>query len=541
MENKNNMPLIAGLYARVSTGRQENEATVESQLDEIKTRVAEKKHILPDENIFVDDGWNGEMLARPELDKMRDAAQNGHFKILYIYDRGRLARIFYMQEIVINELVDRDIEVISLHDIQAVTPEEKVLQAMQGVFHEYERVKIAERFRRGKLYKAKNGVIINGQALYGLTYIKKTETTPAEIKINDEEAKVVEMAWRWFGYEGASVREVIRRLYRLNIYPRKRKRDVWTKGPIIRMLKCRTYFDGIAYYNKSEAVVAKNPIKNGKYKKVKRTSRRVRLKEEWIPFNVPVIIKDQFLFERIQKILEDNKKYASKNRKYDYLLTGKTFCEHGFRRVGDGYSKGSNHYYRSAARIYQFPKETDCDCRGVNAVVLDGLFWNKLQEILTNPLLLKKQAEKWLRSKSDYTENTSKELENLRKQIEDLKEEELRYARMYGEGKIDSGQFEELMKGTKRKKNNYLGQIGDIKNRINEDSFKKVNLDELCEEAQRVIKSLDTTDRKQIVKDLVEKVIIKKGGDEVETWIHLQLYQAHQMGYGTEHRDSGFT
>jgi hypothetical protein len=39
----------------------------------------------------------------------------------------------------------------------------------------------------------------------------------------------------------------------------------------------------------------------------------------------------------------------------------------------------------------------------------------------------------------------------------------------------------------------------------------------------------------------VEKVIIKKGGDEVETWIHLQLNQAHQMGYGTERRDCRFT
>jgi len=67
----------------------------------------------------------------------------------------------------------------------------------------------------------------------------------------------------------------------------------------------------------------------------------------------------------------------------------------------------------------------------------------------------------------------------------------------------------------------------------------KVDLNELCEEAQRVIKSLDTADREQVVKDLVEKVIIKKGGDEVETWAHLPLYQAHLMGYGTERRNCG--
>jgi site-specific DNA recombinase len=534
MENKS--PLIAAIYIRVSTGRQENEETIDSQLDEVKKRVMADGNVIPEENIFKDDGWTGEMLQRPGLDAMRDAASVGKFQVLYVYDRGRISRVFFHQEIVIEELSDKGIGFISLHDINALTPEEHVLQSMQGVFHQYERIKIAERFRRGKLYKAKNKVIVNGQALYGYTYIRKTETTPAEIRINDDEAEVVEKICRWLGYEGLSIRGIIQKLYKLKIYPRKRKRDIWTKGPIERILKCKTYFDGIAYYNKSEAVIAKNPLKNGKYKKVKRTSRRKRPEDEWIPFEIPVIINDQFLYKRIQKILEDNKKYASKNKKYDYLLTGKTFCDCGYRRVGDGYSKGNNHYYRSAARIYRFPKETDCSCQGVNAVVLDGLFWNKLEEILTTPILLKRYAEKWLMHKNEYADNANNELANLNKKLELLKDEQLRYAKMYGENVIDAGQFEKLIAGTKQKKNDFIYQISDVKKRVQDDNLNTVNVNELCEEAQRVIKSLDTTDRKQVVKDLVEKVIIKKGGDEVETWIHLPLYQAHQMGYGTERR-----
>ena len=43
----------------------------------------------------------------------------------------------------------------------------------------------------------------------------------------------------------------------------------WTKGPIVRILKCDTYVTGKAYYNKSESVVAKHPIKDTKYKKIK--------------------------------------------------------------------------------------------------------------------------------------------------------------------------------------------------------------------------------------------------------------------------------
>ncbi len=534
--SENKTPLIVALYARVSSSNQEVQQTIQSQLDEIKSRIEADGNILPKQNIFIDDGWTGEMLQRPSLDLMRDGAKTGNFKALYVYDRGRLSRIFFHQEIVLEELRDKDVEFISLHDVKAITPEEQVLQSMQGVFHQYERIKIIERFRRGKLYKAKQGIIINGDALYGYSYIKKTDKSPTSYQINEKEAEIVRKIFRWVGVEGLSMRGVIMKLYRMGVYPKKRKKDTWSKGPIVRMLKNRSYIDGIAFYNKSEAIVSKNPINKEKYKRVKRTSRRVRPTEDWIPFEIPKLIEDKSLFDKVQKILEDNKRYASKNRKYDYLLTGKTYCEHGFRRVGDGYSKGQNHYYRSAARIYEYPKETKCDCMGVNAVVLDGLFWDKLHKILINPVLLRKLAEKWFKERDNYSTSSVDEVANLKKQIDNLRGEEVKYAKMYGEGIVDSSQFEELMRGVKTKKRRYQDEIEEIKNKSNSENSADVSLIELCKEAESVIKSQDTTDRKQVVRELVDKIIIKKGGDEVETWIHIPLNQAHLMGYGAKRR-----
>jgi site-specific DNA recombinase len=227
----NNQPLVAALYARVSTGRQENEETIDSQIDEIKTRIEMDGNILSPEHIFKDDGWTGEMLQRPALDAMRDAAMTESFQVLYVYDRGRLSRVFAYQEVILEEIIDKGIQFITLHDVQAQTAEERVLQAMQGVFHEYERVKIAERMRRGKHYKAKAGVIINGDSLYGYKYIRKTDTEPVRYEINEDEARVVRMIFNWVGVEGISLRDVIRRLYEMKIPPRKRKREFWTKGP----------------------------------------------------------------------------------------------------------------------------------------------------------------------------------------------------------------------------------------------------------------------------------------------------------------------
>ena len=95
MENKS--PLVAAIYIRVSTGRQENEETIDSQLDEVKKRVMADGNVIPEENIFKDDGWTGEMLQRPGLDAMRDAASVGKFQVLYVYDRGRISRVFFHQ------------------------------------------------------------------------------------------------------------------------------------------------------------------------------------------------------------------------------------------------------------------------------------------------------------------------------------------------------------------------------------------------------------------------------------------------------------
>ncbi len=532
------IPPTAAYYTRVSTSRQENEQTIESQIAEIEKKIKEDGCILSSAYKYKDDGWSGSVLARPALDALRDACKNNLFNVLYVYDLGRLSRDFTSQLVLIEEIQNAGVKLISLHDINAENDEQSFARNVMGLFHDFEKKKIAERFRRGKMFKAGHGVLINGDALYGYTYIKKTENTASRYEINEDEMRIVRMIFRWVAIEGVSIRGVVMKLYRMGISPRKRKRDVWSKGPIIRMLKCRTYFDGIAYYNKSEAVESKHPTKDIKYKRVKKTSRKVRPFTDWIPFNVPKLFNDFFLFDKVQKILEDNKRYASKNRKYDYLLTGKTYCECGFRRVGDGYSKGSNHYYRSAARIYEFPKETECTCRGVNAVVLDKLYWAKFQEILTNPALLKKLAESWLKQQSDNSETPSKEIERIKEQIDRLKEEETRYVKIYAEGTIDSGQFEELIKGTRSKKKRFMEEIVEMEKKVNMPDTKKVDLDELCQEAQRVIKSQENNEKRQIIRDLVEKIVIKKGGDEVESWINIPLYQAHQMGYGIKRRNS---
>lgn len=529
METRQNN--IAALYARVSTAGQEHEQTIESQISEIKSRIEVDGLLLPTENIFVDDGWTGELLQRPGLDQMRDAAEENKFHTLYVYDRGRLSRVFAYQEIVIEELTNQGIKFVTLHDVQAVTPEERVLQAMQGVFHEYERVKIAERFRRGKLFKAKSGKLINGQSLYGYTYIKRGNEDSAKYEINTEEAEVVKMLFNWIGNERISLKEAIRRLHEMNIPPRRGKTPYWTKGPLVRLLQCDSYIKGEVYYNKTESYVGKKRATSSKYRRVKKNSRKFRPKEEWLIHKIPPIIEDYSLFERVQVILEQNKYTAARRRKHNYLLSGIIYCGCGNRRVGDGYSKGANHYYRCTERIYKFPAPKTCTLKGVNALALENKLWEELSRLLTNPETLSQHAQIWSESRNDTTEFIKKEKDRLLELITQVKEEELRYAKAYGGQTLEFDQFKLLTQETKRKKAIYQNQIDNLRIEPSNSIPSDITIDEVCKEATEIIKSIDPNTKTKIIRDIIDKVTIK-GNHEVEVEAHLPLTvnMAYQNG-----------
>src|ERR1700733_5276890 len=163
----------AAIYARVSSSKQSEEKTIDSQ---IETRIAyAEKHgfSIPDGWIFKDDGISGSIIQRPGLDSLRDLASSGSPDTILIYHPDRLARRFIYQTILLDEFSKNGIEVIFLKNKKAETPEEHLLEQFQGIFAEYERAQIAERCRRGRLHRARQGsVTVLANAPFGYRYVK---------------------------------------------------------------------------------------------------------------------------------------------------------------------------------------------------------------------------------------------------------------------------------------------------------------------------------------------------------------------------------
>ena len=212
------------IYMRVSTENQEKEETVQNQYMELMERISkdEDAYLAPD-CIYKDEGWSGAILERPALDKLRADAADGKFEMLYIYDRGRLARKFVYQEIVIDELNKHSVSVISLHDINGQSSEEQLMGGVMGLFHEYERVKITERMRIGKIRRVKeNKKLLGYQPRYGYDYHPRIKNGPdardGYFTINDTQAEVVRLIFELSG-SGMSKYSIKLELHHLGIPP----------------------------------------------------------------------------------------------------------------------------------------------------------------------------------------------------------------------------------------------------------------------------------------------------------------------------------
>lgn len=151
-----------------------------------------------------------------------------HQRLRVVSERQLDSGIFHFRPVVLilkKEIEEAGIKIVSLHDINNETPESGFAQNVMGLFHDYERIKIAERFRRGKLYKAKNGILFGWNAPYGYRYVKgDKKTIPGSFEVVKEEAEIVKMIFKWFVDEQMTIRKVILRLFEQKILPRKNKK-----------------------------------------------------------------------------------------------------------------------------------------------------------------------------------------------------------------------------------------------------------------------------------------------------------------------------
>ncbi|MFA5172933.1 MAG: recombinase family protein [Candidatus Paceibacterota bacterium] len=529
---------LVALYARVSTERQEVQKTIKTQLLAIKDFAEKQGYAIVER--YIDNGWSGGIFERPELDRLRQDAQSKKraWEAVIIYDPDRLSRIYSHQAFLTEEL-QKKVEIIFITISTPKNDEDKILYGVRGLFAEYERMKIKERFRLGKLRKVKEGHILTTEAPFGYNYIKRNENVHGYYKINENEARIIRDVFHWVADEKLTLRAVVRRLKEMNIKPRKSKRGVWNTTTLGTILRNKTYI-GEAHYGKSYAVEPEKPLKQEKYRKIRKTSRKIRPEEEWIKIPVPAII-DSYLFERVERQLKNNYEQSKRNRKNDYLLAGKIWCSCGCRRVGEGAQKGKHLYYRCSARNLNFPLPVECKERGINAKVVDSKLWERMVRFMSSPELLQEQVNRWGKSRKNRVNESVKDKEIVKKEVLKLKEERERYTKAYGAGvltleqlKWNSDEIGQKITSLEKEITAYETQEGQTEKL----SFPtKEEIEVFANKAKNTLNNLNFEEKSRIVKDAIDKIVGYK--EKLKVIGKLPITTLNYVGLQTINGNSG--
>ncbi len=497
-----------GIYARVSSEAQEARGAIGSQLDALRTRIAKEGDELVGE--FCDDGYSGARLDRPGLDALRDQAEAGGFEAVWCLSPDRLARAYVYQVVILDELARLGVRVI-FSDAPPIAddPQARLLTQVQGVIAEYERAKIAERNRRGKLWRSRAGEVVSAKAPYGYRRVARDATGPAHLEVFEPEAAVVRRIFDDYVSGGHSIREIGRRLSTDAVESPTGQAD-WWHSTVSRVLRNEAYV-GRVYFNQTESLPAASG--HGRHAK----TQRKRPREEWIAIACPPIIADA-VFEAAQAVSRDNSRFSPRRLPEDleaWLLRGLVRC--GVCRVGVNTHKmvspsGTVHRYywcrnHINVRIGGPPR---CSERNIRADALDAFVFEQVRAALLNPdLLVAGQAAVTAATPVADDELLAAELARLDRKLEANQAERRRLADLYQSGLIDLDDMKRRARdidGRHRSLTDQRDNLADQRRELAVDNGLRRRVGDFARLAAAGIDQLTFQQRQQLLRLVVEEV-----------------------------------
>lgn len=378
------------LYARVSTERQERQRTIDSQLEVVRVRANSEGWQVA--MICLDDGHSGAHLDRPGLDRVRDAAAARLIDAVVVLCPDRLARNYVHQMIVLEELGRFGVQVVFCEGGQTDDPHGRLLVQIQGAVAEFERTKIIERNRRGKLFRARQGAVVSGQAPYGYRKVAASEGLPARLEIYEPEADVIRQIFSWHVHEALSVRQIAIRLTESRI-PSPKGKPVWSTSTLDRLLRQDAYA-GTFFYNKRSYLPPQERVP--RHSPGHRPITQFRPRSEWIGVAVPTIV-DLKTWTHSQSLHQMNSRFSPRHVGAEkYLLRYLVRCgECGQARASGGRTRPDGHedrYYRCDAVLpmHLRAERLRCSQPSTRADELDELVWQEVERHLHHPDLIVK-------------------------------------------------------------------------------------------------------------------------------------------------------
>ena len=516
------MKRTAAIYARVSSDRQREEGTIASQRAALLEYAQANELMVPPEWIFEDEGYSGAVLTRPALERLRDLAAEGQLEAVLVYAPDRLSRKYAYQVLLIEEFARRGVETLFVKSPSAQTPEERLLLQFQGMIAEYERAPIAERTRRGRRYRAKEGLInVLSAAPYGYRYVKKTEHSQAYFVVEESQAEVVRKVFSLYTKEGWSIGAIARYLNQQKIGTRT-GRGPWQDATLWGMLRNPAY-QGRAAYGKTQNCpsqrMSRQTRQNGGF--ARRPSSKAIDPSQWIEIAVPALVSTEE-FTLAQERLAQNQRLSLRNTKEPSLLQGLLVCEQcGYSMYRSSTRKGSRplHYYRCGGADSRPDRPRVCSCRMIRLDYLDDLVWRQILELLRSPELIRSELER-RRWESLNSSPGQQRKEQLERELSRSKQQMDKLLDAYQEDLLNLADLRERAPALKKKIAALESERQTLSVRLlDEQRWIELNqsLNAFVTRLNQAAQNLSNADRQKIVRLLVKQIDV---GKEVITIHH---------------------
>jgi site-specific DNA recombinase len=422
------------IYVRVSTTRQAQQQTIEQQRERLVAHARAQDWGLREEHIFRDDGYSGSVLARPGLDRLRDAARNREIDRILVTAPDRLARNYVQQMVLLEEFARAGCAVDFLDRPMSDDPHDQLLLQIRGAVAEYERTLIAERMRRGRLRKLRAGLLLPWtRPPYGYRLDPERPRDPTGVTLAPDEAAVVAELFALYLEPGASLARLAQTL-QWRAIPTPSGNDRWS-GPTIRGILGNPTYTGQVYAQRTR--YREPQVRRSATHALGRPhgSATPQPPDTWIAVGAVPPIVSRERFDQVQAKLAQNRAFSSRNNTaHQYLLRALVSCGRCLLACTARTLNGRNHYYLCNGKHRNGSARCDppCPSRYIPAAQLDALVWADLCELVRDPAhiqaaLARAQGGAWLPQELQARrENLRQGRANLRQQLDRLTDAYLR-------------------------------------------------------------------------------------------------------------------
>ena len=415
-------PKTAVLYARVSTDEQARSGySLAQQMEALRAHTA-REGLEVVEEVF-DPGQSGASLERPGMDLVRDLVAAGGVSVVLAQDRDRFAREPAYHYLLRREFEEHGTKIRALNDRGDDSPEGELTDGILDQLAKFERAKTAERSRRGKLRKAKEGKVIAG---YRTRYGFSLNVSRDGYEIDEQRMRVVR---RVFGMvaEGISFNSIKATFDREGLPTPKGARS-WDRTffrhcVLDDVYKPHTYSEvaavvspevaatldptkcyGLWWFNRHRMIgTPTSQVSEAGRRYAKTYTKYEKPREEWIAVPVPDSGVPRGVADAAREAIKDNRAHSRAGGRFWELSGGVARCGECGRRMRAAHrTKKRKNVPSRTYGYYLCPSRHDhgengcSNRRSVSAMALEAKAWRFVRSVMTNPEELTRDLDRMI-------------------------------------------------------------------------------------------------------------------------------------------------